>query len=129
MPEARCAWITFLLTSSSYLPGVLVLAHSLRKHKSQYPLIVAVNPALPQATKDALVEFGLEIKEVKPLTPVGEVTTIAERFVDTWTKIRVFDFAEYEVDFSCIKAYGSSSCKHIASGSHRRGYDVVAEYG
>jgi len=76
----KCAWIVFLLSTSSYLPGVLVLAHSLKKHKSKYPLIVAVNPKLPQETKDALVAYGLEIKEVSPLMPVGAVTTIAERF-------------------------------------------------
>lgn len=77
----RCAWIVFLLSTTSYLPGVLVLAHSLKKVKSKYPLIVAVNPKIGQEARDALTSVGLEICDVKPLLPVGRVTTIAERYV------------------------------------------------
>ncbi len=40
---------------------------------------------------------GLEVRVVEPLVPKGEVTIIAERFVDTWTKLAVFDFTEYDV--------------------------------
>jgi hypothetical protein len=93
----KCAWVVFLLTFPSYLPGILVLAHSLRKHKSKYPLIAAVNPALPSETRTAMEGSGLEVRVVEPLVPKGEVTIIAERFVDTWTKLAVFDFTEYDV--------------------------------
>jgi alpha-N-acetylglucosamine transferase len=100
-PGSKCAWVVFLLSSPSYLPGILVLGHSLKKYKSKYPLIVAVNPKLPQETKDALVEAGYEVRTVKPLIPLGKVTTIAERFVDTWTKLALFEFVEYDV---CVYA-------------------------
>ncbi len=93
----KAAWVVFLLTSPSYLPGILVLAHSLKKYNSAYPLIVAVNPALPKEAVQALKDYGLEVKVVEPLVPVGKVMTIAERFVDTWTKLRVFEFVEYDV--------------------------------
>lgn len=99
----KCAYITFLLTSPSYLPGILVLAHTIRHPTtsphpgSSYPLIVAVNPALPQECIAALEEAGVEVRVVQPLVPVGEVTIIAERFVDTWTKLRVWEFDEFDV--------------------------------
>jgi hypothetical protein len=93
----KCAWVVFLLTSPSYLPGILVLAASLRRYKSKYPLVVAINPALPPKTRSALQEAGLEVRVVQPLLPTGKVTIIAERFVDTWTKLALFDFVEYDV--------------------------------
>jgi len=96
-PRPSFAYVVFLLSNPSYLPGILVLAHSLTKYKSSYPLIVAINPALPIETQEALEEYGLEVRVVKPLKPSGEMTLIAERFVDTWTKVAVFDFVEYDV--------------------------------
>jgi inositol 3-alpha-galactosyltransferase len=99
----KCAYVTFLLTSPSYLPGILLLAHSLRHPTTQtnapsaYPLIVAVNPALPKECVTALEQAGVEVRVVQPLVPRGKVTTIAERFVDTWTKLRVWEMTEYDV--------------------------------
>lgn len=109
-PPSKCAWVVCLLTSPSYLPGILVLAHSLKKYNSLYPLVVAVNPALPEETKQAVRDYGLEVREVKPLVPVGKVTTIAERFVDTWTKCAVFDFVEYEVSLPAVCIRTSDHC-------------------
>ena len=94
---SKCAYVTFLLTTPSYLPGILVLAHSLEKVKSSYPLIVAINPTLPDEARQVLESYGLNTILVQPLLPVGRVTTIAERFVDTWTKVAVFDLVDYDV--------------------------------
>ena len=99
----RCAYVTFLLTSPSYLPGILLLAHTLRhpttspRDSSAYPLIVAVNPALPADCIRALEHAGVQVRKVEPLVPSGRVTIIAERFVDTWTKLRVWEFGEFDV--------------------------------
>lgn len=103
----KCAWVVFLLTSPSYLPGILVLAASLRRYKSKYPLVVAINPALPPETRSALQEAGLEVRVVQPLLPSGKVTIIAERFVDTWTKLALFDFTEYDVSRPSISGLRS----------------------
>ncbi|WWC85385.1 uncharacterized protein L201_000248 [Kwoniella dendrophila CBS 6074] len=94
--DKKCAWVVFLLTTPSYLPGILILSWTLRKYKSKYPLIVAVNPRLPKETVTALRDFGLEVRLVEPLIPKGPVTTIAERFIDTWTKAAVFGFDDYD---------------------------------
>lgn len=114
----KCAYITFLLTSPSYLPGILVLAHTLRQPTttsssetgssggSAYPLIVAVNPALPKECIKALTDAGIQVRVVEPLVPVGPVTIIAERFVDTWTKLRVWEFEEFDVSASVCFGFG-----------------------
>ncbi|WWC61245.1 uncharacterized protein I303_103826 [Kwoniella dejecticola CBS 10117] len=96
----KCAWVVFLLSTPSYLPGILVLAWTLRKINSRYPLIVAVNPKLTQLDDGtilkALREYDLEVRIIEPIVPRGEVTLIAERFVDTWSKAAVFGFEDYD---------------------------------
>lgn len=95
------AWVT-LLTKASYLPGVITLAHSLSKHKTSYPLVVLVTPAVPASYMQALeLECVhnplLLIQHTSPLLlPRSQKTTlIASRFEDTWTKLRAFELTEY----------------------------------
>ncbi len=98
----RCAWIVFLLSTPSYVPGILVLAHTMRKFRSRYPLIVAVNPALPVECVDVLRAAGLEVRVVEVIKPQGEMTLIAERFADVWTKLRCFEFVDYDVSANLL---------------------------
>lgn len=93
------AWIV-LLTRPSYLPGIILLGHSLKKVQSKYPLVVAVTPSLPQYAVDALLATGLEVKYIQPIGPKTHVNVVAERFEDTWTKLSAFGFDEYQVAFS-----------------------------
>jgi inositol 3-alpha-galactosyltransferase len=39
----KLAWVT-LVTRASYLPRALLLAHSLKKHQSEYPLVILTTP-------------------------------------------------------------------------------------
>lgn len=96
-PRSPRAWVV-LLTSPWYLPGVIVLAYSLRKVQSKYPLIVAVTPSLPKEEVNALVEFGLDIEVVELLRPRTKVSVVAHRFEDTWTKLVVFGFEGFQVN-------------------------------
>jgi inositol 3-alpha-galactosyltransferase len=89
------AWIT-LITSTSYIPGVLLLAYSLRKHKSQYPLLILYTSSINTATSTALLAESrlsnfqlLKVENLAPPNAGGNL--IAERFRDTWTKLRVFE--------------------------------------
>lgn len=91
------AWVV-LLTSLSYLPGVVVLAHSLRRVQSKYPLIIAVTPSLPKEKVDFLDKLSLDVVVVEPLKPNVEVSIVADRFEDTWTKLAVFGFEGVEVN-------------------------------
>ncbi|KAL8823166.1 MAG: hypothetical protein Q9191_006116 [Dirinaria sp. TL-2023a] len=96
----RRAWVT-LLTRPSYLPGVITLAFSLRKHATAYQLIVLITPSLPESCLHALEleahsNPDLTVHPVEPLLPSGPVTLIAARFEDTWTKLRAFELTTYD---------------------------------
>lgn len=91
-----------LITRSSYLAGVVILADSLRKQGSQYPLVVLYTSNL---NVDAVRALKLEARSSNIilqqcdhlLPPKGtEVTLIAERFADTWTKLRVFELFGFD---------------------------------
>lgn len=94
--ELSC-WIT-LLTKPSYLPGVIILAHTLDKHRSRYPLIVQYTASLG-AEATAALEAEAVHGRIKPqhvellLPPTGNENTalVAERFKDTFTKLRAFE--------------------------------------
>ena len=99
--QPKRAWVT-LLTRSSYFPGVVTLAYSLRTHSTAYPLVVLITPSLPESCVRALELEAqhnplLIIHPVEPLLPTGSVTLIAARFEDTWTKLRAFELTSYEV--------------------------------
>ncbi|OBZ79556.1 Galactinol synthase 1 [Grifola frondosa] len=94
----KAAYVT-LLTKSAYLPGVLVLHHSLVSVRSQYPLVVIATPTLPQDAREVVSKRGIAIREVDQLQPEDGVHNLSahdSRFADTWTKLRVFELAEYD---------------------------------
>ncbi|KAF4635906.1 hypothetical protein G7Y89_g2181 [Cudoniella acicularis] len=89
----RGAWVT-LLTQESYLLGVVLLAYSLHKQNSRYPLIILYTPSLPSSTALALSReaaltnaFLIPTKMLQPKEQ--RETLIAERSKDTWTKLHV----------------------------------------
>lgn len=92
---------TTLITRGSYLAGVIILAHSLRKHGSQHPLIVFYTSGVSDSAVRALeleqTKLNLQLRKVDLLLPPSHVKTwlIAERFTDTWTKLRVFEVFGY----------------------------------
>ena len=92
-----------LLTRPSYLPGVITLAHSLSAHTTAFPLLVLVTPSLPQSCLRALKLESthnslLMIHSIELLTlpQDREMTLIAARFEETWTKLRAFELTSYE---------------------------------
>ncbi|MCJ1411467.1 hypothetical protein MMC19_005556 [Ptychographa xylographoides] len=101
-PGSKRAYAT-LLTRPSYLPGVLILAHTLLRHQTAHPLLVLTTPSLPTSCHRALeLESArtplLRIVPVEPLLPGAhhEITLIAARFEDTWSKLRVFELAHWD---------------------------------
>ncbi|KAI9811965.1 MAG: hypothetical protein M1826_002999 [Phylliscum demangeonii] len=94
------AWVT-LLTRPSYVAGAIILSYSLRKHGSTIPLIVLVTDGVPADCLDLLAAEDrgtglLRIHKVDALVPQQTVSLIAQRFADTWTKLRVFSLVEYD---------------------------------
>ncbi|KAI9884092.1 MAG: hypothetical protein M1823_004122 [Watsoniomyces obsoletus] len=109
----RRAWVT-LLTRPSYLPGVVILNYTLRRHHSRYPLIVLVTDTFPSECIDILISSSptpstdnhtpsddhkpsdLIIKQVDHLLPKQPVHIVADRFADTWTKLQAFSLIDWD---------------------------------
>ncbi|KAK8095010.1 hypothetical protein PG997_001695 [Apiospora hydei] len=102
----RYAYVT-LITRASYLAGVVLLADTLRRHGSQHPLIVLYTPKLSPAAVRALEleapRQNLILRRCEYLLPPGDapITLIAQRFEDTWTKLRVFELCDDGYDAVC----------------------------
>ncbi|KAF2142868.1 glycosyltransferase family 8 protein [Aplosporella prunicola CBS 121167] len=94
--KQSCAYTT-LITRSSYLAGVILLAYTLKKLGSAYPLVVFYTDNVPAASLAALraeaPHSNLILARTSALVPRANVKVhlIAERFGDTWTKLRVFE--------------------------------------
>jgi len=88
---------TTLITKPSYLAGVIILAYTLRKQNSQYPLVVLYTDALTKDSVTALQneseKLNLVLKKTEALFPRSDVkiTLIAERFGDTWYAFSIFN--------------------------------------
>lgn len=95
------AWTT-LATRSSYLAGVVILAYTLKKRKSAYPLIVLYTDSLSRESIETLEKEAKDLniipRRTEALLPKANVhvNLIAERFADTWTKLRVFELFDYD---------------------------------
>jgi inositol 3-alpha-galactosyltransferase len=103
------AYVT-LLTRPSYLAGAILLAYTLTKHSPTTPLIICYTPdTLPepsiQAFRDEAKHSNIILHPVEHLRLPDDGTEhgmVAERFIDTWTKLRVFDLHEMERQFDRI---------------------------
>lgn len=95
MQAGNYAYAT-LVTRASYLAGVIILADTLRRQGSRYPLVVLYTAALPADAVRALElearRQDLVLRRCEALRPPAPTPTpVAERFADTWTKLRVFE--------------------------------------
>lgn len=92
-PASR-AWMT-LITRSTYLPGVVILIHTLHKHKTIHALIVQYTSSLSEDCITCLQTLTklyplLRTQQISPLPLPPGLKTIASRFDDTLTKLRAF---------------------------------------
>jgi inositol 3-alpha-galactosyltransferase len=95
LEPSSCAWIT-LITKASYLPGAVLLVHTLDKHHSKHPIIVQYAKSLEsdciQCLKNLNALYPLMHVQLVEGVPLAEGhNPIAKRFDDTLTKLRAFD--------------------------------------
>lgn len=108
--ESTC-WVT-LVTKPSYLPGVIVLAHSLDQQKSQYPFVVQYTDGLGEEGIAALHSEAARTGRIIPshvsllLPRQGQENmagvAVAERFRDTFTKLRAFEVYKQGFTRACF---------------------------
>lgn len=104
-----------LITRASYLAGVIILAHTLAKRGSQYPLVVlcarTMNASAIRALQYEAKKLNMILHPCDLLLPPDNtrIELIAKRFMDTWTKLRVFELFDYDLicyldaDMMCVK--------------------------
>lgn len=100
-PDAPFTTYATLLTRPSYLAGALLLAHTLTLHSPLTPLLILYTPeTLPEPCVSTLraeaTHSNIHLHPVSHLRlPTSDSAhahgMVAERFLDTWTKLRVFE--------------------------------------
>ena len=96
--SSKKAWVV-LLTRASYLPATILLDYSLKRVKSKYDLYVLVTPTLPDSSAQTLQSAGCKIIAIEALRPQVSISVVAERFVDTWDKLRAFGLEGFDVRY------------------------------
>jgi alpha-N-acetylglucosamine transferase len=93
----KAAWAVILTTANKYVEGIVVLAQTLHKHVSKYPLLVLYTPdTIPDNIVERLVSYGCTMIAIETITPKSPIDYKIERFTDTWTKLRVWEQTNYD---------------------------------
>jgi inositol 3-alpha-galactosyltransferase len=105
---SKNAYVT-LLTRPSYLAGAILLAYSLHRHSPSTPLIITYTP--DTVGEDSIDAFRAEaahsnvilhaVSHLRLPEDGSAHGMVAERFIDTWTKLRVFDLHELGFERLC----------------------------
>ena len=99
-----------MITNDSYLPGIQLLAMSLKDTSPKYPLTVLVTPeTISAGTKKKLVEISDNVVEVNSIA--RDVTSSSSVRIAHWssseyTKINIWKLTDYEkvvyIDADCM---------------------------
>ncbi|WFD24157.1 acylglycerol lipase [Malassezia equina] len=69
----------------------------LRRHKTQYPLVVMVTEGVNEATRCILTQMGCVVRDVAAWGIEADEDAMAQaRFVNVWTKLRAMELYEYD---------------------------------
>lgn len=89
-----------LLSTDSYLMGVLLLANSLRETQAKYPLLVVCSNAVSDKTKRILTRYSLEYivldEAIQIDTTKYNVAPGYEHWNNTLDKLYVFSLTDYD---------------------------------
>jgi len=85
-----------LLSTESYLPGVLALNESLRRYQSTYPLLVVVSNKIQTSTKELLEKTGMRVATCSESMDVPvEIKNKSGHWGNTFDKIYIFGLTDY----------------------------------
>lgn len=95
-PDTKKVWTT-LITNLDYLPGLLTLAHSLKRSQSAYPLLALYTESFPPAGLAALSSRGIPSRRMPYLMPTKSRDYSNDpRFYDCWSKLTPFSLVDFE---------------------------------
>ncbi|KAJ8659939.1 hypothetical protein O0I10_004165 [Lichtheimia ornata] len=92
----KAAWVVVLTSTNNYIKGAIALAQALRMTQSLYPLVVLYTSAVTKRAVQLLKDAGCRVQPINPIHPPGKTRYVFERFVETWTKLAVWNLEEYE---------------------------------
>lgn len=93
---SRRAYVTFLAGNGDYVKGVVGLAKGLRKVKSEYPLVVAILPDVPQEHRDILKSQGCIVREIDPIyPPENQVQFAMAYYVINYSKLQIWNVSAH----------------------------------
>lgn len=114
----KAAWVVVLTSTNNYIKGVVALAQALRMNESIYPLVVLYTPAVTKRAIKLLKDIGCHVQPIHPIHPPGKTRYVFERFVETWTKLAVWNLEEYErvvlLDADMLPLQNMDELMHIA---------------
>ncbi|CAN8105704.1 unnamed protein product [Discula destructiva] len=95
--DSAKVWTT-LITNTAYLPGLITLDYSLKKHNSAYPLVALYTDTFPAAGLAALAARGIPHQKIKYLLPTKSTRDYSNdpRFYDCWSKLTPFSLTQYD---------------------------------
>lgn len=89
------AYIT-LLSTVSYLPGVVVLHDSVRQSGTSYPFVVAVSSTIPSDIDDVLIRRGMKVIRLPPPVQIPEVfRQNSGHWANTFDKLHLFGLTDF----------------------------------
>lgn len=90
--SSKRAYVTFLAGNGDYVKGVVGLAKGLRKTNTQYPLVVALLPDVPEEHRQILRSQGCIVREIEPVYPPENQTQFAMAYyVINYSKLRIWE--------------------------------------
>lgn len=92
-PQPTTAWV-IPLTTDSFVPGAVALAHSIRRTETAHPEICAmVTPGVSAAARERLRRHGLRVRAVEEVSNPNR--WVAARWASTYSLLRVWTLVEY----------------------------------
>ncbi len=89
------AYIT-LLSSENYLPGVIILAKSLKKVGAQYPMVCALSVGMPQKIRNQLEAQGIPCVHLNRKIQPKVDSQVFKYWNNTFDKLQIWGLTQYE---------------------------------
>ncbi|MBE9031085.1 hypothetical protein IQ266_15225 [filamentous cyanobacterium LEGE 11480] len=85
-----------VLSTDTYIEGVIVLHRSLQRSQARYPFLVLVTPNLSDLTFQLLQRYGIEYRLIGPIELNTDVPDHQVRWQWTYSKLQIFNQTQFD---------------------------------
>jgi hypothetical protein len=93
--QNNCSYIT-VLSTDSYLEGVIVLYHSLMRTQPKYPFLVLTTPNLSDLTYQTLNQHGIHYRPIEPIKLDTTIHAAEQHWEWSYSKLQIFNQAQFD---------------------------------